>query len=83
MLTSLPVNLLNEYHIGATKAIAVSEYSLFLFRHLEYDLTFLSPGTEDKALLDGLTKAGFKLNHYPGGLFIKYFRYVIFSELSM
>lgn len=52
MLTSLPVDLLNEYHIEATKAIAV----------------------KDKDLLDSLTAVGFKLNPYPGGLFIKYFR---------
>lgn len=52
MLTSLPVDMLEEYHIEATKAIAV----------------------KDKEMLDGLTKVGFKLNPYPGGLFIKYFR---------
>ncbi|KAK4049999.1 hypothetical protein OIV83_003823 [Microbotryomycetes sp. JL201] len=52
MLQSLPVDLLEQFHIGATKRIAEL----------------------DKPLLDGLTKAGFKLNHYPGGLFIKYFR---------
>ncbi|GJN93915.1 hypothetical protein Rhopal_006974-T1 [Rhodotorula paludigena] len=52
MLTSLPINLLEEFHIEATKEIA----------------------KKDKDLLDGLTKAGFKLNAYPGGLFIKYFR---------
>ncbi|KAK4051477.1 hypothetical protein OIO90_004691 [Microbotryomycetes sp. JL221] len=52
MLQSLPVDLLEEYHIEATKRIAEL----------------------DKPLLDGLQKAGFKLNNYPGGLFIKYFR---------
>ena len=52
MLTSLPVELLKEYHIEAGKAIAI----------------------KDKVLLDGLTKAGFKLNPYPGSLFLKYFR---------
>lgn len=29
---------------------------------------------KDKVILDGLTKVGFKLNDYKGGLFIKYFR---------
>ncbi|BGP11269.1 hypothetical protein JCM10049v2_007172 [Rhodotorula toruloides] len=29
---------------------------------------------KDKPLLDGLEKAGFKLNHYPAGLFCKYYR---------
>ncbi|SGY12760.1 BQ5605_C011g06594 [Microbotryum silenes-dioicae] len=29
---------------------------------------------KDKDLLDGLRKAGFKLNPYPEGLFVKYFR---------
>jgi hypothetical protein len=52
MLTSLPVDLLNEYHIEATKQIAI----------------------KDKDLLDSLEAVGFKLNPYPGGLFIKYFR---------
>ncbi|KAM0747858.1 dimethylaniline monooxygenase [Meredithblackwellia eburnea MCA 4105] len=52
MLTSLPIDLLAEFHVGATKDIA----------------------EKDKDILDGLTKAGFKLNHYPQGLFIKYFR---------
>lgn len=46
MLLSLPVDLLAEFHISATKDIA----------------------EKDKDLLDGLTKAGFKLNHYPAGL---------------
>ncbi|KAI5480687.1 hypothetical protein MNV49_007614 [Pseudohyphozyma bogoriensis] len=52
MLTSLPIDLLNEYHIEATKQIA----------------------EKDKEILDGLKAVGFKLNPYPGGLFIKYFR---------
>ncbi|BGP27574.1 hypothetical protein JCM10295v2_006546 [Rhodotorula toruloides] len=29
---------------------------------------------KDKPMLDGLEKAGFKLNHYPAGLFCKYWR---------
>lgn len=46
------MNVINDFHIEATKAIA----------------------EKDKPLLDDLEKAGFKLNRYPGGLFIKYFR---------
>ncbi|GAA5907376.1 hypothetical protein JCM5296_002178 [Sporobolomyces johnsonii] len=52
MLTSLPIDVLNEFHSEATKEIAI----------------------KDKPLLDDLKKVGFKLNPYPGGLFIKYFR---------
>lgn len=59
MLTSLPINLVAEFHVGATKAIAV----------------------KDKVLLDGLTRAGFKLNPYAAGLFIKYFRDVSLSSV--
>lgn len=49
MLTSLPINLLHDYHVEATKAIAI----------------------KDKDLLDSLEAVGFKLNPYPGGLFLK------------
>ncbi|KAK4701397.1 hypothetical protein P7C70_g4838, partial [Phenoliferia sp. Uapishka_3] len=49
MLTSLPIDLVAEFHVEATKAIAI----------------------KDKAILDGLTKVGFKHNPYPAGLFIK------------
>lgn len=49
VLTSLPINLLHDYHVEATKAIAV----------------------KDKPLLDSLEAVGFKLNPYPGGLFLK------------
>lgn len=52
LFTSLPMSMVEEYHIEATKQIA----------------------EKDKDTLDGLEKAGFKLNKYPGGLFIKYFR---------
>ncbi|KWU44303.1 pyridine nucleotide-disulfide oxidoreductase family protein [Rhodotorula sp. JG-1b] len=52
MLTSLPLDVLEQFHISATEDIAV----------------------KDKVILDDLQKAGFKLNKYPGGLFLKYFR---------
>ncbi|GAA5838994.1 hypothetical protein JCM11251_007848 [Rhodosporidiobolus azoricus] len=52
MLTSLPIDLLNEFHVEATKDIA----------------------QKDAPILRDLEAAGFKLNPYPGGLFIKYFR---------
>lgn len=50
MLTSLPINLLAEFHTEATKEIA----------------------KKDAPLLRDLEKAGFKLNPYAGGLFIKF-----------
>jgi hypothetical protein len=52
MLVSLPCDVLFDFHIPATAAIA----------------------QKDKVLLDGLTKAGFKLNRHPPGLFELYFR---------
>ncbi|GAA5931049.1 flavin-containing monooxygenase [Sporobolomyces koalae] len=52
MLTSLPINVLAEFHVEATKQIAIL----------------------DEDILKRLTAVGYKLNHYPGGLFIKYFR---------
>lgn len=52
MLLSLPVNLLAEFHVGATEEIA----------------------KKDHVILDGLRKAGFKINQYKYGLFVKYFR---------
>ncbi|BGP19956.1 hypothetical protein JCM10213v2_008087 [Rhodosporidiobolus nylandii] len=52
MLTSLPLNVLAEFHVEATKEIA----------------------KKDAPLLRDLEKAGFKLNPYKEGLFIKYFR---------
>ena len=52
MFTSLPVPLVEEFHIESTKK--VSEL--------------------DRPTLEGLEKVGFKLNRYPAGLFIKYFR---------
>jgi hypothetical protein len=57
MLTSLPINLLAEFHKAATKEIAI----------------------KDAPLLRDLEKAGFKLNPYEGGLFIKF---VLFSLSS-
>ncbi|GAA6040485.1 hypothetical protein JCM8097_004573 [Rhodosporidiobolus ruineniae] len=52
MLTSLPIDLLAEFHAEATKEIA----------------------KKDGPLLRDLEAAGFKLNPYQNGLFIKYFR---------
>lgn len=53
MLLSLPVNLLAEFHVGATEEIA----------------------KKDHVILDGLRKAGFKINQYKVGG-------VCFSSLS-
>ncbi|GAA6011517.1 hypothetical protein JCM10207_002646 [Rhodosporidiobolus poonsookiae] len=52
LLTSLPIDLLAEFHEAATVEIA----------------------KKDAVILRDLERAGFKLNPYKNGLFIKYFR---------